>query len=476
MSLLFRREGTNLSLPLAPLIVLTSGYTLALFAVTLWHYLAWRSTAWDLGFYAQALWLISQGHLQAYSTLAQRPLLADSGQYTTYLLAPLYRLGGVPLLLLLQATALGSGLLFLRLLLNRLRIAPPLAWGLCLTYAAYPAVLGANLFDFHPDVFAVPALFGVIWALETERWTWYYIALALALFTKDMVATAAWALAVPVAMRRRYLSAALTAAFSLAVLWFTLRVVMPGMTHQAVMNQWAAYYSRWGPTPMAGLSNLFLHPWYLFAWMADLRAWLYLGTLVLPLLVLPLLIGGSRSGYLWPALSLIEVNLLSSFPAQTAPFDQYSLFAIPFLFVSTAYGLARPLPFAKDLPSLQRLVATVSLLVVFGWEAHTHYFDIPQDQMALAAAASRIPSRGTVVSQNFILPHLADRPVLYDLNEIRSRLPSGAWILLDRSFSTGNNPPAEVRRYLHGLADSPKEQLIFHQDGIYLFHSSPQGR
>ncbi len=391
-----------------------------------------------------------------------------------YPLAPLYRVGGIGLLLFLQAVLYGSGGYFLWLLGRRLRLARPVLVGLVLTYAAYPALLGANLFDFHPDALAIPLLFGAVLALEQRRWHWYWPAVVGALLVKDTAPLVVGALAISLLQRRHLAAALLTAGLSGLVLFGDLGVVIPALTHHQ-MAQWS-YYRRWGATPTAGVENLLAHPWLWFAWAAQTRAWLYLGIIFGPLLVLPPLAGGISSGYLWPALALLEVNLLSAFPAQTSPFDEFTVLAIPFLFASYAHGLSRPLPLAREIPSLQRLAAVVSLLVVLGWEAHTRYFALPPNGSALTAAARLVPPRAPLTAQNFVLPHFADRRELF-LPPLTGRTaPPQGYVLLDRAFSTGLLPPPALARYAAAVSLAPSCTLLFRRDGVRLFRCRPQGR
>jgi len=83
----------------------------------------------------------------------------------------------------LQSLALGLGYLLLRTIAAELGVPERQAHRLGLLYFVYPPVIGANLFDFHPDVLAVPLL---LWALllYLRRRPWAYlgaVALAVAL-------------------------------------------------------------------------------------------------------------------------------------------------------------------------------------------------------------------------------------------------------------------------------------------------------
>ncbi len=111
-----------------------------------------------MGIFVQGVWLLNQGETP-FVTLRGSHLLGDHFSVVLYLLAPVYRLFPHPATLLwLQTIALSTGALPVYLLAAQ-RLGSRW-WGalLALVYLMYPPLQYLNLFDVHPESFAVPSL------------------------------------------------------------------------------------------------------------------------------------------------------------------------------------------------------------------------------------------------------------------------------------------------------------------------------
>ncbi|MCY3536976.1 MAG: DUF2079 domain-containing protein, partial [Cyanobacteria bacterium MAG IRC3_bin_20] len=117
-----------------------------------------HSTGWDLGIYDQVAWQMSQG-LEPRSTLLGLHHMGNHGAWMFYAIAPLYRLApSVHWLFLTQAL----GLILTAWPLWHLGVQANLKlrerWLICGLWWLQPVVFNVNLFDFHPETWAMPLL------------------------------------------------------------------------------------------------------------------------------------------------------------------------------------------------------------------------------------------------------------------------------------------------------------------------------
>ncbi len=454
----------------------TLGYTAILATITVLRYHVWLATDGDMGFNMQALWLLSHKGLLAVSTYTGHPVLADAASYILVLLAPLYSVGGVGFLLLLQAFALGLGYVFIRRIAERLGVEPKWAHIVGTVYLIYPTVLGANLFDFHADVLAVPLLFATVLAALEERWLWYAFILLLALSVKDTVSIVVIGLGITLLVRGKWVAGALSIVAGAAVLWMDVLVVMPYLLH-GTMTQWIAYYGGLGATPTAFFARVLHDPAIVVGWVRHLRDWEYLFWILGPLGVLMVLgLRRSISPFWVPALLLMEANLLGSSGVTTDPFNEFSLIAVPFLFVVALEALRG---FAGFRPVLRNaaLLLPVVLLLVFVWHVHgPDWSDRPQNSKALTSAATLIPQDAPVVAPNVLAAYFADRAQIYMPSAVVGRtLRKGTYVIFDHSDPLAivdSDPAGTDKAVLKAVSAAGVARVIYNKDQVTVYKLS----
>ncbi len=451
----------------------TLGYTAILSTLTVLRYHVWLATDGDMGFNMQALWLLSHRGLLAVSTYTGHPVLADAASYILVLLAPFYSVGGVGFLLLLQAFALGLGYVLIRRIAEHLGVESRWAHLVGVVYLIYPTVLGANLFDFHPDVLAVPLLFAAVLAALEERWFWYAAALILALSVKDTVPIVVIGLGVTLLVRRRWLAGVATVLAGASVLGLDVLVVIPHLLH-GTMTQWLSYYGGLGATPSAFLAHVLRDPLVLAAWVKSVRNWEYIVWILGPVAVL-LASGRHRVlGAFWiPALLLLEANLLSSSGVTTDPFNEFSLLAVPFIFVVVLESLSHVQMGGAKLRGAA-LALPVLLLLVFVWHVHApDWSDRPGNSQALTAASALIPQDAPVVAPNVLAAYFADRAQIYMPSAVVGRtLRKGTYVVFDASDPLAIVDPDSAgtdRTVRKAVSAVGVAQVIYNQDQVTVY-------
>ncbi|PLZ80809.1 hypothetical protein CBP16_12350, partial [Fischerella thermalis WC217] len=152
---------------------MTFASALMLFGCSSLRHMLFHSAAWDLGIFDQAVYLISQGKSPISSFLGFH-ILGDHAAIIFYPLALLYKIyPSVYWLFLVQAIALASGALFTNLIARQAGLTTEQAAAIAVVYLLYPLVFNINLYDFHPDVIALPALLGAILAARLGKFGWF---------------------------------------------------------------------------------------------------------------------------------------------------------------------------------------------------------------------------------------------------------------------------------------------------------------
>ena len=164
-----------------------------------------QSTGFDLGIFDQVAWHMSQG-LQPYSTINNGlHHMGDHGAWAFYAIAPLYWLTpSVHWLFFTQALGLILTAWPLWHLGAQAGLKPRERWLICGLWWLQPVAFNVNLFDFHPETWAMPFLALAIWANRAER-RWLWIAcLFLAIGCKAALSLIVIGVALEQALRRRW--------------------------------------------------------------------------------------------------------------------------------------------------------------------------------------------------------------------------------------------------------------------------------
>src|SRR5438067_991615 len=176
------------------LVIIMLVYAAEISYQTLLRYDTFKATAFDLGNMDQVLWNTIHGRLfqftnQGADWYGPPTRLAIHFEPIILPLSLLYLFHADPrMLLIFQTLALMSGALPVFLLTRKyLPEWPLLAALMAIAYLLAPALLGLNLFDFHPVSLATPFLLYALLALAHKRYVWFLIACVLAASCKEDV-------------------------------------------------------------------------------------------------------------------------------------------------------------------------------------------------------------------------------------------------------------------------------------------------
>jgi uncharacterized membrane protein len=444
--------------------------SLLFFAVSsLRHYL-FRSGGLDLGFFDQAIYLISQGR-PPISSFLNFHVLSDHAAVILYPLAVVYKIWPDPhALLLVQAVTLASGAWPVWRLAEDLGLTAKQSLALAAAYVMYPLVLTTNIFDFHPEIFAIPGLLWAIIAARENRKLLFIFGVCLTLACKEVlsltvVAMGVWLL---VFEKRRFFGAFAVAA---GVVWFVFatQVLIP---HFAAGKQPSglAFYRYLGRSLPEVVANLFLKPNLVLSHLLSVSSVMYVLVLAVPL------IWGLTPRTMAPLLAAapaVFLNLISDNPGPRSPFYQYSVPVIPFLFMSVMLAVASG---KSRIRSPRAIVAWAMVLLVVGGAARGKKIFMGgaaelESLPATYAAVARVEGEGNVLTTHEISPHLAHRPWIQTIGSNVPLRPLGDfdYVLLHEDHASVANHGIEFEQVRFQVSTSPDFERIYQHGDVSLF-------
>jgi uncharacterized membrane protein len=327
------------------LAAITIVYSLEMSHQAILRYDTFKATAFDLGNMDQVLWNTLHGRLfqftnQAIDWYGPPTRLAIHFEPIILPLSLLYAFGADPrILLVFQTLALASGSLPVFLLTRKIIPQWPLLAALMATaYLLAPALIGINIFDFHPVALATPLLLYALLALEYKHYAWFLVACVLAACTKEDVPLAIALLGILVIWKYGLPRLGLALLIG-GALWslIAFKIIIPHFYPGVQANNFWYRYEELGSSPGAAILNLFVRPWVFFSLFFTLERLYYLLSLVRGFGFFPLL----APEWLLPTLPSLAVNLLSTDPLLYTGVYHYNATIIPFLMIAAIFGVRR---------------------------------------------------------------------------------------------------------------------------------------
>ncbi len=454
------------------LVVITSAIGLFICSSVKHNLLA--SSVYDLGYFDQAIYLISQGQSPIVSFWGYH-FLGGHADWILYPIALLYKIvPSVQWLFVIQAIALASGHVGAWLLAVQAGLRGLEVWAIVFAYGLYPLVFNINLFDFHPEVIALPLFLVAVWAARAERLWVYAGCLLIILGCRDalsitVAAMGAW-LWVFEKRRRAGVSALL-----LGTGWFIIatQIVIPYFRPGGVES--VARYSYLGSTLSEVIVNLFLKPHLVLQQVLSGETIGYFALLLLPMFWILRL---RFLGAMVVAFPTLLMNTLSMVPLQRDLLHQYSIPVLPFMIVSGVSCLAAGQPILLKRPRWIILWSLLGFLCLAKYSYFGGRFLEYQDNaLEVHRAIAQVPQNGKVLTTHNIAPHLTHRSVL-QITSIAvmakiaetplSQIPY-THILLNLRHPGLSGTIADAKALLQRLLDDQLFEVQLMQNDVYLF-------
>ncbi|MEP6497706.1 DUF2079 domain-containing protein [Microcoleus vaginatus] len=472
------------SLKYHPVFLMIVVTTIVLFTASSARHALFHSTAFDLAIFDQAIYLISQNQTP-FSSLMAINIWGDHAAFIFYPLALLYKIyPDVHWLFLVQAVSLALGAWPSWSLARQAGLNNSISWAIACIYLLYPLVFNVNLFDFHPEVIALPALLAAILAARLNKTLWFCAAIVLVLSCKAVLSLTVAAMGLWLLCFDKKRNCGLIALF-LGAGWFLVvtQAVIPyfnqGREHAAIGR-----YQYLGNSVWEIAINLIVKPNLVLGRLFSLETLEYLALLLLPVIWW---LSPRHLSSLISAVPMLAMNILSDRPAQRDLVHQYSVPILPFLLVAVISSLAAsnqqkgktifdrlPIP---NYP-LPRVIVIWSLIAFLALAKYGYFWTIYLNGIdtlpATREAISLVETKGSVLTNVQIAPHLAHRLVvrLTQANAPPANLPEFDYVLLNLRYPGWMSDREFVKNLVTQLKNTPKFQLKYQRDDIYLFTKS----
>ncbi|NEO87020.1 MAG: DUF2079 domain-containing protein [Spirulina sp. SIO3F2] len=444
--------------------------TLMLFGCSSLRHWLFKSNALDLGWFDQAVYLISRGQPPIVSFSGYH-ILGDHVAWLFYPIALLYRLyPDVHWLFAIQVLALAAGGAGVWYLARQAGLDERRADLLTLVYALYPLVFNINLFDFHLDVLVIPGVLWAVWAVRANVPWLFGLAIALILGSKAVLALTVVGLGLWLVVGEKRPWYGAIALFS-GMAWFILatQVIAPHFAGAAATAEMTdGRYAHLGSSIPEIVQTLLLKPHLGLQLLFSLPNLEYLLLLCAPLFWifvprhLSPLIGAA------PALLL---NLLTPYQAQKDLVHQYSAPILPFLLLIAIAVLAAGQGWLRR----PRWILTWSAIGFVALAKYGNfaglYLETWDTAAATRAAIAQVPPHVPVLTLSHIAPHLTHRATLQLATEASTTLDPEQFqaVLLDTHHPGWGSSPEVVQYWVEQLTGSPQFEMQYHKDGVMLF-------
>ncbi len=467
--------GKNREKMTAALIICAAG--LLYFLGGAFRYYAFRAGALDLGFFDQAVYLISTGQVP-YSTILSTHILADHAAFVLYLVAQLYRIHPtIYWLFVVQATCMAGAAWPLSRLAREAGVSASMTRAIIVAYLLYPVVATATLRDFYPEVIAIPAFLAAILCARQNRPVWFVIWVLLGLLTKEVMAVTFATVGLYLVFYERRKAFGWTA-FALSVVWYPIatKLAMPYFGHGHYNNGFR-FFSYMGDTPGQILHTMLLRPQVPLKWLASPKTVIYVMAIFVPVF------WGLSKRSIAPILCAapcIAINLLSKSQAFRNPFFHYSWPVVPFIFLGVIAAVAHGEGIFKR---ARPVIIWSAVLVLIGGVLRVH--EVSGKQLRAGASGDEkrrllamIDDQGGVLATHQTAPHLTHRKVIqfvYDNTDPVFKMPPDSeieWVLLDFDEDSILSVEPFAAEILQKYQKSADFHEIYQHGALHLFRRS----
>lgn len=465
--------------PEAAIGVLAAGAVFFYGSIRYYLFQSFQIGIWDFGSYDSVIWRMAHGLSGEMVLLGRAHWLGDHFQPILVLFAPLYWLWDSPhALLSAELLVVVSGVIPIALLARHYFRSGVLRVALAGAYLAFPGMYAALLFPFHPSTLVAPLLLWVFYCFDTERWWGYWIALGLALMTKEnagvyLAVYGLWQMfqlggkkgITDLRRKAGWITMLLGTVIAAGSVFFLIPYLRQGPYSQ---NYWldpqlTGAGVGWDSGSLNLLSILTLatnHPW---KWQAIITGFASFG--FLPLLFL---------GF-FPFLPFLAERLLTGQQGIYSPFFHYGApIAAPFIYMAIR-AIQR---WEHRLPLLA-LVAIPMLAAgsVFSYRALEINPVARLRELKAAATVPHIvslnrilkliPPKASIFTQDVIAAHLAHRAEITPLEFESPAKPE--YVLFDITVGLGHASPERLQNVIRTTLANPNYTLIVSEGPVALW-------
>lgn len=441
--------------------------TLLLFACSSLRHILFQSNAFDLGIFDQAVYLISQGQTPISSYIGHH-ILGDHAALIWYPIALLYKIyPSLYWLFAIQALALSLGAIPTWCLARQVGLNKRKANAIFCAYLLHPLIFNVNLFDFHPEAIALPALLTAIWCAREKLFWWFCLNIIIVLACKAVLSLTIAAMGVwLLGFEKRRLYGAL--AIVLGTAWFFIAsgLIIPHFSGREVTG--VERYSYLGNSVFEIIQNLILKPGLILGKIFNLANFGYL-----LLLFVPFAWGLSRKSLipLFGAIPCIAINIIADYLPQKDLVNHYSLPALPFIFLAVIASLAAGKGWIQNPRGIVIWSLVGFLLLAKSTYFGGIYLKSLDNWQATREAISLVQPQASVLTTASISAHLSHRQLIKftKTDSPPTNLQDFEYILLNIRHPGWLSNAQFATNLVTVLKSLTTFNLVYQRDDVYLF-------
>ena len=424
--------------------------------ITCMRYLTYSAPNYDFGIFCQMFHYMKETGLPMV-TCERDALLSHFAVHISpiyYVLLPFYYIFPSPLTLQIgQAVVLASGVIPVLLLAKKFKLSPKASCAVVLIYALFPAISTGCFYDIHENCFLAPLLLWLFYFFEKEKWLPMYISALLVLAVKEDAAMYVILFALFVILsKKKYFHGTLLAAGALAYFGIAL-YILANYGDGVMVNRFDNLIFNAEDGLLGALKTTFFNPGYLLTQLFTtsgntFEKLVYLVYMFLPLGLLPFC---TNKASRWLLIAPILMNTLTYYVYQYNINFQYQFGITAFLIYAMIHNIS-------DLktPTRQTLLsvgaaACCCLYIVSVIPQARHYHDVYKNNQStyekLDAVLDTIPEDASLNISTFLLPHVADREYVYEIDYHGDKTDVD-YVIFDARYSLSSSDKTHMYNYV----------------------------
>ena len=332
------------------LFLIIFNYTILFSVMSISKHHAFHSTAVDLSIAEYELKHLSKGEFNYTNEISNEKLFEWHFRPINFLLVPFYWIyPHAETLLILQSLFLGLGALPIYLLSRKRLKDEIIALLVSIIYLLYVPLEATNLIDFHFNTLAIPFLLFAFYFLETDRYGYFTLFSILATICREEIILIILMMGIYISIKKNRRIGLITTGLALIYFVFIVGFLIPsfGEEHTTFKSGSKDFlqnrYAYLGHSYKEIFGTLITQPIYVLKHVFTLPKISYLFLLFFS-------VGFGIFSVFVPEILMISlpifaVNILSEYEPMYQIYYQYNASIIPFIFISTIYGIPRFIKF-----------------------------------------------------------------------------------------------------------------------------------
>ncbi|MBQ1212757.1 MAG: DUF2079 domain-containing protein [Clostridia bacterium] len=420
-------------------------------AVTVSRYLAYRAPAFDFGIFTQIFYSLKE-HFLPLTTCERGYELSHSAVHLSpvfYLALPIYALFPRPeTVQIIQALALALGVIPLWLTAKRLGISNKVSALFSAVYLFHPALMGGCMYDFHENSFLPVMILWTVYFAEKNKLIPAIIFTVLTCSVKEDAAVyiAFLGLFLLFSGRRKVLGATIT---GVALAYFVCACAYLDAQGLGIMTWRYTHVSSDG-TLTGVIVTAIKEPFRVIKECFSADKFQFAVMMLLPLGLLPFFTKKISRYILFGGLVL--VNLMPNWQYQYSLDFQYVFGPLTLLVYASLINYSELAPAVRR--SLAAFACTACVLAASArMPSQANYIkyldELSEEIEVLDEAMTYVPDDAPVAATSFLLAHLAERDVVYEIGntyDISDKMDDIEYIVIDLRYTEWDALPAKYAK------------------------------